>query len=41
MIVYKENPRESMKLLLEITNKLITFVGYRSVYRNKFYFYTL
>lgn len=41
MIVYIENRKESMKQLLEITNKLIKFVGYRLMYRNKFYSYTL
>lgn len=41
MIVYVENPKESINKLLELTNEFSTFSHTKSIFKNQIYFYTL
>ena len=41
MIVYTENPKDSIRKLLELISEFSKVAGYKSIYRNHLYFYTL
>ena len=41
MILYTENPKDSIRKLLELISEFSKVAGYKSIYRNHLYFYTL
>ena len=41
VILYVENPKDSIRKLLELISEFSKVAGYKSIYRNHLYFYTL
>ena len=41
MIINREKPKESKKILLKLTSEFIQASGYKLIYKNKLYFYIL